>query len=190
MKRVLEIFDCTAVDAATLSSLVAGGMADLALILSAPSRGAHLSAADSAACAAAAGQWSAALQTLLGEYQTSIYFPRYTPRNPPPLPLLPPHLRHVLSNLASSADMIGLVPHDLRYHFAPQRLCRPPPKGSSLYQRLLVLGRGAMAYGKFSVARECFEAAGTAQLFCYSLPDCPHTIPDACLAYTATSQLH
>ncbi len=36
----------------------------------------------------------------------------------------------------------------------------PPPKGSSLYQRLIVLGRGAMAYGKFSVARECFEAAG------------------------------
>lgn len=82
MKRVLEIFDCTAVDAATLSSLVAGGMADLALTLSAPGRGAHLSAADSAACAAAAGQWSAALQTLMGEYQGSIYYPKYN--HPPP----------------------------------------------------------------------------------------------------------
>ena len=38
--------------------------------------------------------------------------------------------------------------------------CSPPPKGSSLYQRLIILGRGAMAYGKFSVAKDCFEAAG------------------------------
>ena len=40
------------------------------------------------------------------------------------------------------------------------RMCRPPPKGSALYHRLLALGRGAMAYGKFSIARQCFQAAG------------------------------
>lgn len=43
--------------------------------LTGPSRGLHLSAADAAACAAAAGQWSTALQTLLAEYKRSIYFP-------------------------------------------------------------------------------------------------------------------
>ena len=73
---MLEIFDCAAVDTSTLSSLVAGGMADLALVLAAPGAGAHLSAADSAACAAAAGQWSAALQTLVADYKGSIYFPK------------------------------------------------------------------------------------------------------------------
>jgi hypothetical protein len=100
------------VDAATLAALVAGGYADIAVQLTGPSRGLHLSAADAAACAAAAGQWSTALQTLLAEYKRSIYFPD------------------------------------------------PPPKGSTLYQRLIILGRGAMAYGKFSVAKDCFEAAG------------------------------
>lgn len=39
-------------------------------------------------------------------------------------------------------------------------LCRPPPKGSPLHQRLVSMGRAAAAYGKFSTARECWEAAG------------------------------
>lgn len=43
--------------------------------LTGPNRALHLSAADTAACAAAAGQWSAALVTLLAEYKRSIYFP-------------------------------------------------------------------------------------------------------------------
>lgn len=43
--------------------------------LTGANRGLHLSAADAAACAAAAGQWSSALQTLLAEYKRSIYFP-------------------------------------------------------------------------------------------------------------------
>ena len=38
--------------------------------------------------------------------------------------------------------------------------CRPPPKGSPLHQRLVSMGRAAAAYGKFSTARECWEAAG------------------------------
>lgn len=76
VKRVLEIFDCATVDTSTLSSLVACGMADLALLLAAPGAGLHLSAADSAACAAAAGHWAAALQTLTADYKGSIYFPK------------------------------------------------------------------------------------------------------------------
>lgn len=43
--------------------------------LTLPSRALHLTAADTAACAAAAGQWSTALVTLMAEYKRSIYFP-------------------------------------------------------------------------------------------------------------------
>lgn len=43
--------------------------------LTLPSRALHLTAADTAACAAAAGQWSTALVTLMAEYRRSIYFP-------------------------------------------------------------------------------------------------------------------
>jgi hypothetical protein len=69
-----------------LTKAVAGSTANWAMLshccasilqvqLTGPSRGLHLSAADAAACAAAAGQWSTALQTLLAEYKRSIYFP-------------------------------------------------------------------------------------------------------------------
>ncbi len=76
VKRVLETFDGSWVDVATLSALVAGGMPDLAAELAGPGRGRHLGTADSAACAAAAGQWSAALLTLMAEFKGSIYHPR------------------------------------------------------------------------------------------------------------------
>ncbi|KAK9810383.1 hypothetical protein WJX72_009786 [[Myrmecia] bisecta] len=36
---------------------------------------------------------------------------------------------------------------------------RPPPKGSLLHTRLVKLGRAAAAYGKLSVAKECWETA-------------------------------
>ncbi len=50
--------------------------------LTGPNRALHLSAADTAACAAAAGQWSAALVTLLAEYKRSIYFPECVSETP------------------------------------------------------------------------------------------------------------
>ena len=73
---MLETFDGSWVDVATLSALIAAGMPDLAALLAGPGRGQHLSTADSAACAAAAGQWSAALLTLMAEFKASIYHPR------------------------------------------------------------------------------------------------------------------
>lgn len=68
--------------------------------------------------------------------------------------------------------------------------CSPPPKGSSLYQRLIVLGRGAMAYGKFSVAKDCFEAAGrvlsrrrvSLHMFCIKDGICDHSVNMPCAA--------
>lgn len=118
--------------------------------LTGPNRGLHLSAADTAACAAAAGQWSSALQTLLAEYKRSIYYPECACR------MLA--VFHVVSLLcpSGSKQTVWCIVH-LDPWCCP---CSPPPKGSTLYQRLIVLGRGAMAYGKFSVAKDCFEAAG------------------------------
>lgn len=71
--------------------------------------------------------------------------------------------------IASQKYCRQMCSHSTPYELVFCCCCSSPPQGSALYQRLIVLGRGAMAYGKFSVACECFEAAGAPRLLSVSI---------------------
>jgi hypothetical protein len=194
IRRTLETFDSSAIDAATLGALVAGGYADIAVSAVLPL---ELYCLSEWRCGKHQDQRHTDCTDDRADYRhcsTAGAAHRPQPRFAPEccrrssMRRCGRPMEHSPANTAGRVQAIHLLPrvrggivtlHGVMHSSTCMlnvwqcgrytgrasgscSACSPPPKGSSLYQRLIILGRGAMAYGKFSVAKDCFEAAGAA----------------------------
>lgn len=139
MGKLARLYNSSKISSSVLEVLMTTGCADIAIALAQNGSAHQVTQLHQAAVRAAAGHWQDAMQTALDAHKKAIYYPR--------------------SAHAWRAALFCLL-RAQRCSSLQCTLCRSPPKGSSLWKRLVTLGRTALAYGQINSARECWQAAG------------------------------
>ena len=139
MGKLARSYDSSRISSSLLGVLLTAGCADIALALARNQSSFQLAGLHQAAMKAAAGQWQDAVEAALGTHKRAIYYPR-----------------------CSLVTVSRLSVHTRweRRHPSSYPYCRPPPRGSLLWRRLVVLGRTALTFGHIAAARECWHTAG------------------------------